>query len=265
VPDLLDELLTLAHRLADEAAALLLDGLGRTRSEVGTKSTSTDMVTEIDRASEALIVAGIRAARPDDGIVGEEGSDQPGTSGVRWLVDPVDGTTNYLYGFPGFAVSIAAELDGDTVVGVVHDPLHRDVFTACKGRGARRNGAPISASAKSDLPTALIATGFGYDPARRQRQARVLEQVLPKIRDVRRLGAASVDLCSVACGRVDGYYEAGLGPWDLAAGALVAAEAGARVGDLDGGRPSGAFVLASAPAIFDPLRDLLSTVRAGEV
>ena len=218
VDDLLDELLALATNLAADAAALLVDGLTHRRLEVSTKSTPTDMVTEMDRASEALIVAGIRAARPDDGIVGEEGADHAGTSGVRWLVDPIDGTTNYLYGFPGFAVSIGAEFNGEMVAGVVHDPLHRDVFQAASGRGATRNGDPIHASTKNDLKTALVGTGFSYEPDRRLRQANVLAQVLPHIRDIRRMGAASVDLCSVACGRLDAYYERGLGPWDLAAG-----------------------------------------------
>jgi myo-inositol-1(or 4)-monophosphatase len=261
--DLLDELSVLAKALADDAATLLLDGLTRTRSEVSTKSTPTDMVTEMDRASEALIVAGIRAARPDDGIVGEEGSDLEGSSGVRWLVDPIDGTTNYLYAFPGFAVSIAAELDGDMVVGVVHDPLHREVFQAVRGRGATRNGAPIHVSTQGDLKSALVGTGFAYDPAQRRRQASVLLEVIANVRDIRRMGSASVDLCSVACGRLDAYYERGLGPWDLAAGALIAEEAGAIVGDLSGGPASGEFTLAAGTAVFESLRALLNTADAG--
>jgi fructose-1,6-bisphosphatase/inositol monophosphatase family enzyme len=262
VTDLPEELLAVATNLAADAATLLLDGLTRRRIEVSTKSTSTDMVTEMDRASEALIVAGIRSARPDDGIVGEEGADHLGTSGVRWLVDPIDGTTNYLYGFPGFAVSIAAELDGEVVAGVVHDPLHRDVFQAARGKGATRNGEPIKVSTKDELQTALVGTGFSYEPERRRRQAAVLVEVLPQVRDVRRMGAAAVDLCSVACGRLDAYYERGLGPWDLAAGGLVAKEAGAVVGDLKGGPPSGEFTLAAARGVFEPLRALLNTTGA---
>jgi myo-inositol-1(or 4)-monophosphatase len=262
VTDLSEELLAVATNLAADAAALLLDGLTRRRVEVSTKSTPTDMVTEMDRASEALIVAGIRSARPDDAIVGEEGADHVGTSGVRWLVDPIDGTTNYLYGFPGFAVSIAAELDGDVVAGVVHDPLHRDVFQAARGKGATRNGDPIEVSTNDDLRTALVGTGFSYEPERRRRQAEVLIEVLPRVRDIRRMGAASVDLCSVACGRLDAYYERGLGPWDLAAGGLIAQEAGAVVGNLTGGPPSGEFTLAAASGLFDPLRALLNTTGA---
>jgi myo-inositol-1(or 4)-monophosphatase len=263
VDDLLDELLDLATTLASDTAAMLVDGLARTRSEVSTKSSPTDMVTEMDRAAEAMIVAGVRSVRPDDGIVGEEGAAHEGTSGVRWIVDPIDGTTNYLYGFPSFSVSIAAEHNGEVVVGVVHDPAHGDVFQAVAGRGATRNGEAIRASTKSDLSTALVGTGFSYERARRQRQANVLVQVLPQVRDIRRMGSAAVDLCSVACGRLDAFYERGLGPWDLAAGALVAREAGARVGDLAGGPPSGEFVLAASSDLFEPLRALLDTAGAG--
>ncbi|MEY2449373.1 MAG: monophosphatase [Acidimicrobiaceae bacterium] len=263
VEDLLDELLAVATDLAERAAALMVDGLTHRRVEVSTKSSPTDMVTEVDRASEALIVTGLRAARPDDGIVGEEGADHAGTSGVRWLVDPIDGTTNYLYGFPGFAVSIAAEQHGEMVVGVVHDPMHHDVFQAARGRGATRNGEPVHASTKHDLATALVGTGFSYERDRRRRQANVLAEVLPQVRDIRRMGAAAVDLCSVACGRLDAFYERGLGPWDLAAGALIAQEAGATVGDLAGGPPSGDFVLATSSGLFEPLRALLDTAGAG--
>jgi myo-inositol-1(or 4)-monophosphatase len=183
---------------------------------------------------------------------------------VRWLVDPVDGTTNYLYGHAGFAVSIAAEVDGSRAVGVVHDPLHGEVFAARAGGGATRNGQPISCSDKADLQTALVATGFAYDPARRGAQAAVLERVIPHVRDIRRMGAASVDLCSVACGRVDAYYERGLGPWDLAAGAVIATEAGARVGNLDGVDDIGDLILAAAPGVFDPLAELLAAAGARE-
>jgi myo-inositol-1(or 4)-monophosphatase len=258
-----DDLLALATAAAQQAADLLVDGLSRPRAEVSTKSTPTDMVTEMDRAAEAKIVDTLLAARPDDSIVGEEGADHTGTSGVQWYVDPIDGTTNYLYGFPGFAVSIAAEVDGEMAVGVVHDPLHREVHHAVRGQGAFRNGTPVRVSDKAELATALVATGFSYDPGRRAAQAAVLGTVLPRIRDVRRMGAASVDLCSVGCSRVDAYYERGLSPWDLAAGVLVATESGATAGDLDGGPPSGAFVLVTAPQLFEPLARLLRDAGAG--
>jgi myo-inositol-1(or 4)-monophosphatase len=265
VEDLPHELLTLATDLARQASALLLDGLTRHRSEVSTKSTLTDMVTEMDRASERLIVESILEQRPDDGIVGEEGASIAGTSGVNWLVDPIDGTTNYLYGHPGFAVSIAAELDGEMVVGVVHDPMHRDQFAAARGKGATRNGQPVHVLDHSDLATALVATGFAYDPEQRARQADVLTTVLPRVRDIRRMGAAAVDLCSVAIGRVNAYYERGLAPWDLAAGSLIASEAGVVVGSLDGPATAGGVIVAAPPTLFGPFCELLVTAGAGDV
>jgi myo-inositol-1(or 4)-monophosphatase len=252
-----DALVAIARQAADEATQLLVDGLQRTRSLVRTKSTGTDMVTEMDHAAERLIVEVITRARPHDGLVGEEGTARKGTSGVHWLIDPIDGTTNYLYGHPGFAVSIGAAVGDEVIAGVVADPLHREVFTAVRNGGSFRNGEPIGAAGETRLDHALVATGFSYDPERRRRQAAVLQQVLPSVRDIRRMGAAAVDLCSVACGRVDAYYERGLQPWDLAAGGLIAAEAGVVLGDLDGGPPSGDFVLAAGPALFEPLRDLL--------
>jgi myo-inositol-1(or 4)-monophosphatase len=255
-------LLDLAVGLARDAGALLLDGLDSVRSDVTTKTSTTDMVTDMDRASEALVVEGLGRARPDDAVVGEEGASRPGSSGVRWVIDPLDGTTNYLYGQPSFAVSIAAEVDGRAAVGVVADPSHAEVFTATTGGGARRNGEAIRVSGATELTSALVATGFSYLPERRARQARVLARVLPAVRDIRRAGAASLDLCWVACGRVDGYYEAGLRPWDLAAGALIAAEAGARVEGLDGPVPDSGSVLAVTPALADDLRRLLEEAGA---
>ena len=250
-PDL-DELLGVAVELAEEAGALLLDGQERVRALVATKSTATDMVTEMDHASEALIVAGLERHRPDDGILGEEGHDRPGTSGVRWVVDPLDGTTNYLYGFPSFAVSIAAEVDGRSVVGVVRDPVHDETFTAVAGGGAFVDGVQLFVTGAADLSTALVGTGFGYDSARRALQSEVLRGVLPNVRDIRRAGAAAVDVCWVAAGRLDAFYELGLAPWDWAAASLVASEAGARaeiVGE--------AVHVAAPPHLFDGLVDLL--------
>ena len=252
-------LLDLAVGLACDAAALLRDGARGRRSDVTTKTSATDMVTDMDRASEALIVEGLARARPDDAVLGEEGASRPGSSGVRWVIDPLDGTTNYMYGHVGYAVSIAAEADGRTVVGVVADVSRAELFSATVGGGAHRDGVPIAVSGASDLSSALVATGFSYLPERRARQALLLRTVLPGVRDVRRVGAASLDLCSVACGRVDGYYEAGLQPWDLAAGALIAAEAGASVEGLDGPVPESGSVLAATPALVGPLRDLLRT------
>jgi myo-inositol-1(or 4)-monophosphatase len=264
-PDVdVDELLALARSVAEAAGTLLLDGAHRRRTEVGTKTSPTDMVTEMDRASEALVVEGLLRARPDDGVLGEEGSARPGTSGVRWVVDPLDGTTNYLYGFPAWAVSVAAEADGEVVAAVVADPSHGEVFTATRGGGASCNGRPVVIEAGPALATALVGTGFSYESGRRARQAAVLAEVLPRVRDVRRAGAAALDLCWVAAGRLDAFYERGLQPWDLAAGALVATEAGARTGDLGGGPPSTAFALAAAPALFEPLCTLLRDAGAAD-
>lgn len=262
-PDL-PVLRALAEDVARAAGALLREGAGRVRTQVQTKSTGTDMVTEMDRAAEALIVDRLLGARPADGILGEEGADEAGTSGVRWVVDPLDGTTNYLYGFPGFNVSIAAEVDGRAVVGVVYDVVRDELFRAVRGGGAERDGRPIRASGATDLGHALVGTGFSYEPERRRRQAEVLVQVLPAVRDIRRQGAAALDLCSVACGRLDAYYERGLAPWDLAAGGLIAAEAGAEVTDFDGAPARAGGVVASTPGVASALRALLATSGAAD-
>jgi myo-inositol-1(or 4)-monophosphatase len=251
----------LAEQVARSAGRLLLDGLGRAM-DVDTKSTVTDMVTEMDRASEALIEAEILGARPDDGILGEEGARRRGTSGVRWLVDPLDGTTNYLYGFPGFNVSIAAEADGEVVAGAVYDVVRAELFSAALDEGATCDGTPIRPSGANDLARALVGTGFAYDPAERERQAHVLVHVLPRVRDIRRQGAAALDLCSVAGGRLDAYYERGLAPWDLAAGGLIAREAGALVTDFSGGPARAGEVVAATPGVADALRATLAEAGA---
>ncbi len=248
----LDPLLGLADELASRAAELSLARLGEPRADVRTKSTATDMISEVDEACERLIVDGIREARPGDGILSEEGARAEGTTGVRWVIDPIDGTTNYLYGHPGYGISIAVEIDGEVAVGVVHDPLHGERFSATRGGGAARNGVAIEVSSETELGSALVATGFGYTPEGRTAQAEVLAKLIGSIRDIRRMGAAAVDLCSVACGRVDAYYERGLNHWDLAAGTLIAAEAGATVGELEDGT-----VVAAPPALFEPLRGAL--------
>ncbi len=245
-------LLKLASDLAAEAAGLSLERLGQERSRVRTKSSATDMVSEVDEACERLIVEGIERARPGDGILSEEGASAATTTGVRWVIDPIDGTTNYLYGHPGYAISIAAEVDGETAVGVVHDPIHGERFAAARGGEATRNGVPIRVSEETDLGSALIATGFAYTAPERVAQAELLVRVIGSIRDIRRMGAAAIDLCSVACGRVDGYYERGLNSWDLAAGALIARTAGATVGELDDGT-----VVVAPPALYEPLRTAL--------
>jgi len=232
--------------------------------EIATKSTPTDVVTRMDTEAEQLVARYIHDARPGDEILGEEGQTRGTSVGgrVRWIVDPIDGTVNYLYALPQWAVSIAAEVDGVVEAGVVFDPTKDELFTAIRGGGAELNGKSIAVSGCTELAQALVGTGFGYDARRRARQADVLTGVIPLVRDIRRLGAASLDLCALACARLDGYYERGLNLWDYAAAGLVATEAGARVGGLGGLAPSGEIYVAATPAIFSPLHDLLSKLGA---
>ncbi|HEX7135169.1 MAG TPA: inositol monophosphatase family protein [Iamia sp.] len=256
----------LAVAVGTEAAVRIGARAGARDLRFSTKTTVTDPVTEVDQEVEALVVELLLRARPDDGVVGEEGADRAGTSGVRWIIDPIDGTVNFMYGIPGCNVSIAAEVDGVVVAGAVVDPLHGDTFAAARGAGATRNGHPIRCTEVADPALALVATGFGYDPVERIRQSAVLAQLLPRIRDIRRIGAAAIDLCWVGCGRVDAFYERNLNPWDWAAGALVATEAGAAVGTVgDHELPldlPAATIVACGPALFEPLRTLLT--EAGE-
>src|SRR4051794_30483606 len=257
----MDELLDLAVLAATEAGRLLTEAEGHARLEVSTKTSATDMVTEMDRAAEALVTGTIHGARPDDGFLGEEGSREEGTSGVRWIVDPLDGTTNYLYGFPAYAVSVAAAVEGVIVAGVVHDPVHRETFTAASGRGAFVDDRRLAVVGAPTLATALVGTGFSYSATRRAQQGALLAQLLPAVRDIRRGGAAALDLCWVACGRLDAYYEFGLQPWDVAAGGLVADEAGAIVRTLDGGPSTDDTVTAAPPHLAEDFTALLR--RAG--
>jgi myo-inositol-1(or 4)-monophosphatase len=264
------ELLELACSVAVAAGRQLLGRAGRPEV-VATKSSPTDVVTEADEAAETLIRELIGAERPGDAILGEEGGQTGGGSGVRWIVDPLDGSVNYLYGLPDWAVSIAAEADGTVVAGAVFVPRRDELYSAALGDGARVSwGAldprgedappPARLACNTGVPLgqALVATGFGYEPGRRQVQAGVLVAVLPRVRDIRRGGSAAVDLCSVASGTVDAYYERGVNLWDIAAGALIAAEAGARVTGLHGKPPGAAMTIAAAPALLGELHDLLA-------
>jgi fructose-1,6-bisphosphatase/inositol monophosphatase family enzyme len=211
------------------------------------------MVSDADRAAEEAISALLRAERPSDGLLGEEGLSAEGSSGRRWVVDPLDGTTNYLYRYRAWCVSIALEDSaGEGLVGVVHDPLGGETFTAERGAGAFLEGRaePLRVRDAGDLSRALVATGFGYSPEVRAGQAELLRRVMPRVRDVRRAGAAALDLCHVAAGRLDGYYERGLKHWDLAAGALIVREAGGVVKPLTGGR---AGIAAAGPSLIDDL------------
>jgi myo-inositol-1(or 4)-monophosphatase len=231
---------------------------------VRTKTSPTDVVTHMDTEAERLISTTIRSSRPDDAMLGEEGQHAGPSEGrrVRWIVDPLDGTVNYLYGLPQWSVSIAAEVDGVVQAAVVFDPCKNELFTALLGDGARLNGVRLGVSACEELSQALVGTGFGYDALRRAGQAQVLTGVLPMVRDIRRLGAASLDLCWLACGRLDGYYERGLAPWDYAAGALVATEAGARVEGLHGQAASGELLIGATAGVFNALHDLVAGLGA---
>lgn len=252
------ELRDVAVAVATEAADLLSAAAESDRVLVDTKSSTTDMVTEMDRASESLLVERLGALRPDDGLVGEEGAARAGSSGVVWVVDPLDGTTNYLYGYPGWNVSVGATVDGVPVAGAVVVPTHGDVFAAAAGHGATRNGRPLELARPAPLATSLVATGFAYDPAARTAQAEVLAGLIARVRDVRRGGAAATDLCSVASGRVDAYYENGLAEWDRAAATVVAREAGARVEVRTDTPVGGDCTIAAHPERFDELVDLLA-------
>lgn len=215
-----------------------------------TKSTSTDVVTEIDNWSEERIVEAITAARPDDGLLGEEGTNLAGSTGIQWVIDPIDGTTNFLYDLVGYSVSIGVELHGTAIAGAVYDPVRGELYSAAIGNGATRNGETISASNQANLGHALIATGFSYEADVRREQAKSLVEILPNVRDIRRFGGAALDLCNVASGRVDAYFELDIKPWDGSAGALIAREAGADV-------TLGEMTIACAPAIANELKALL--------
>jgi myo-inositol-1(or 4)-monophosphatase len=267
-----EALLRIAVAAAAEAGRLLASWRGDERPEVvQTKSSPTDIVTEMDRRSEALITSRIRAYRPGDTVLGEEGGQTSGGPAgeddgslpgrVRWIVDPLDGTVNYLYGLRAWAVSIAAEVDGAVVAGVVEVPRHGETFTAVTGQGAwlHRGEARQALRCSSGVPLdqALVGTGFGYDPGRRQVQGEVVAALLPHIRDIRRGGSAAADLCSVAAGRLDAFYERGLNYWDFAAGGLIAREAGALVGGLAGRAESTSMAVAAGPGLFQQLDTFL--------
>lgn len=262
------DLLELAIGTADAAGRMLIDDRPADLRVAHTKSSPTDVVTEMDQAAEKLIIERIRASRPGDAFLGEEGGAAPGASGVRWIIDPIDGTVNYLYGLPDWAVSIAAEADGQVVAGAVAVPTRGELYTAARGEGAylvHRDGSTEKLRCNADVPLerALIATGFAYSARLRARQAEVLLGVLPRVRDIRRAGSAAVDLCSVASGRVDGYFERGPQAWDIAAGGLIVQEAGGTVGGLNGEPASPEMTIAAAPDLYGPLHDLLIPLAPG--
>jgi myo-inositol-1(or 4)-monophosphatase len=222
---------------------------------VGRKSSRTDLVSDADREAEEAIFELLQAERSGDGVLAEEGARRDGTSGRRWVVDPLDGTINYLYGYPTWCVSVALEDGEGLALGVVRDPLREETFSALRGAGCRLNGEEVRVREPDGLDDALLATGFSYDPARRTAQAEVVRRVLPRARDIRRAGAAALDLAWLAAGRLDGYYERGLQPWDWAAGRMLVTEAGAAVAELPG-EPIG--LAAASPSLLPAIVDLVS-------
>ncbi|MFI0731780.1 inositol monophosphatase family protein [Streptomyces sp. NPDC021225] len=263
------ELLDVALEAAHRAGELLRDGRPADLGVAATKSSPIDVVTEMDLAAEKLITDFLAERRPDDGLLGEEGASTEGSSGVRWVIDPLDGTVNYLYGLPAWAVSIAAEWGGETVVGVVTAPMRRETYQAVLGGGAyvvahegQGSRERIHCRPAPVLDQALVGTGFGYLTERRVGQAEVVRALVPKVRDIRRGGSAAIDLCDVACGRLDAYYERGLNPWDYGAGELIAREAGALTGGRPGVLASGELTIAAPPGLFEPLQRLLEDLGA---
>ena len=250
-----NELLTIASTIAVRAGALAKKRRTEGIEVAATKSSPVDVVTEADRETEAFIRSLLMDVRPDDGFLGEESGAAVGSSGLTWIVDPIDGTVNYLYGIPHYAVSIAVvegepdPLTWSALAGAVMNPATDELFTATLGGGAALGGAAIHVADCVDLSQALVATGFSYDSAIRAEQGAVIAGLLPLVRDIRRTGAASLDICFVASGRTNAYFERSLSPWDHAAGALIAREAGATVSGLNGEAPSRDFILAAHPAV----------------
>lgn len=251
----------IARELAAETGELI--ARGRSQAEVSaTKSSPIDIVTQMDVAAEAHLRARLEQLRPDDAILGEEGDAKPGTSGTTWVLDPIDGTVNYLYGLPFFAVSVAAvagepsPLTWKPLAGAVHDGTGV-TWSAYRAGGAFRDGEPLVRTTTPTLDGALLGTGFQYQASRRERQGQIVAQLLGQVRDIRRLGAAAVDLCLVAAGQLDAFYEHGLNAWDFAAGALIASEAGVRVAGIDGGPATERLTIAAMPDLWDTLRDAI--------
>jgi myo-inositol-1(or 4)-monophosphatase len=253
------ELLELATSIAREAGALARSRFHEPRT-IRTKSSEIDLVTDVDHAIDALVRERIRAARPRDAMLTEEGGEAAGTSGVRWVVDPLDGTTNYAHAFPAFSISVGVEADGRREAGVVYDPMREELFAAARGRGATLNGAPIRVSGIAELKRALLTTGFAYDVhQKRTPNLEYFERFVGRAQAIRRLGSAALDFAYVACGRFDGYWELHLAPWDVAAGLLLVEEAGGRISDFEGGPApaSGARIVATNGLVHEAMLDVL--------
>jgi myo-inositol-1(or 4)-monophosphatase len=253
--------LELAERVALAAGEVLISYYGRAPEGLDAKSSRTDLVSDADREAERVIRELLEAERPEDGLLAEEGSRAEAKSGRRWVVDPLDGTINFLYGFPAWAVSVALEDAGGVATGVIHSPVHGETFAVARGEGAHLHTADgaeraLRVTDRRELGLALVATGFSYEPDRRARQAEVVGRLLPRARDLRRAGAAALDLAWVAAGRVDAFFERGLNRWDTAAGELLVLEAGGAVAALEG-EPAG-MVAAATPELLDELYALVS-------
>jgi myo-inositol-1(or 4)-monophosphatase len=251
------ELLTVARDAAHAAAAELTRRFGSSAHGVRAKSTPTDLASEADLEAEAAIRRLLADRRPGDAILGEE-EGATGSGDLRWVVDPLDGTINFLFGIPAFAVSVACEDADGAVAGVVLDPIRGECFEATRSGTPTLNGSAINASTRSELATAMVATGFGYDAAVRARQATVVARVLPRVRDIRRFGAAALDLAWCACGRWDAYYERGVKPWDVAAGTLMCRRAGCEVRELPATAEDDAGLVVAPAALMDELYGLVA-------
>lgn len=252
-----NELLEVAVDAASRAGELLLRHFRAPARGVATKSSPTDLVSDADRDAETLLVEAIAAARPDDGILAEEGGAQESSTGVSWVIDPLDGTINFLFHIPAWCVSVAAEDERGEVVAVIRDPNRDETFTAIRGEGAFINGAAISIGRKTALADALIGTGFAYEARARAVQAQRLPRVLPAVRDIRRAGSAALDLASVACARLDGFFEAPMERWDQAAGTLLVREAGGVTSELRAPFGNSHGVIAANPILHERLRRLV--------
>jgi myo-inositol-1(or 4)-monophosphatase len=257
----LQELLALATELARDAGQVHADGM-RSALRIETKSSPTDLVSQVDREAERLIVERLGEMRPDDAVLGEEGALGKGTSGVRWVIDPLDGTTNYIYGYPAFAVSIAVEVEGQPQIGVVFDSSAGRMYQAISGFGAVCDDQSLHVREQAALATALVATGFSYEAAQRELQGAVVARVLGRVRDIRRGGTAALDLCHVAAGHVDAYWELDLSPWDFAAGSVIARAAGAEVAFLRAAHGHGPAVVAAHSSLMPAFLELLHEAGA---
>jgi myo-inositol-1(or 4)-monophosphatase len=252
------ELRAVAEQLARGAGDMALRGRKSGDLTATTKSSPTDMVTQYDKASEEMIVAGLEGLRPGDAIIGEEGATRPGTSGITWHIDPIDGTSNFYFDIPMWAVSIGAEDAEGPIAGAVYAPALGEMFSAARGEGATMNGATISVRDNTVLSDALVCTGFSYRVHERATHAQRVAKMVSEIRDIRRFGAAAIDLCFVACGRYDAYFEEHLHSWDLVAGRIIAEEAGAVVTDYSGDTVTPQQVLAAQPGIQRALIELIA-------